>query len=478
MTKEQDWLDSMKAGEQGFAEGRFTDAIKAFESATKILPGRVEGWINLGSALLEAGRVETAATALKNAISIKPELALPHMLLGDALRQLGLSAQALASYQRAVSLQRSPMGLNKLACALRIARDMEQAEKLYQEAVRLEPGFTLAQVNLATLNIEMERFEEAAAQLSALAKLPLPPAERREVKQSMLALDAYFRLQEPIASLARDNNPAPLETALADTSHGDGKVDEDALEGIRPYFQYAHERADFPSILATRLPDDWPLIESLFMRGIVNSVDDYLEVSFEEVFRGEATGELRESLNMEAVIQAARMARGDLLDPLKAELHLRQWHALACRGLAGFLPGHFKYTQNWVAANPTSKRVEPALASSTLRHLISDMYRHLEPGLARAAFAWIALGDLHPFSDGNGRVARSWLNRELEWAGLMPALFGHEQGLKQALADAIPEVHAGAGDLSPVLDVIVKAQEFAADFCDQLAKSQRAVIKN
>ena len=76
--------------------------------------------------------------------------------------------------------------------------------------------------------------------------------------------------------------------------------------------------------------------------------------------------------------------------------------------------------------------------------------------------------DLHAFADGNGRVALSWLNHELEWAGLMPALFTKELGIKGELAAAMKAVRSGSGDLSPVCEAIAKAQQHAVAFCEEL----------
>ena len=153
----------------------------------------------------------------------------------------------------------------------------------------------------------------------------------------------------------------------------------------------------------------------------------------------------------------------------KAELHLRHWHALACREINGFMPGHFKYTQNWAASNPTFERVNPARASGTFRHFISDFYQDIPPGLARSAVVCMAICDLHAFADGNGRIGITWLNRELEWAGLAPALFSRELGIKGKLGDARREVRNSGGDLSPLLSVIVEAQQYGLEFCSQLA---------
>lgn len=191
-SEQRDWLNSMNKGQQKFQQGRFAEAIDAFSQATRLLPLRVESWVNLGAALLEAGRFESSASTLQKAIAISPDFMMSHMMLGDALRQLGLSNHSLASYRKAVSLKRTPAGLNKLACALRSRREVNEAKALYREAIGMAPAFTLAQVNLATLYVEMSRFEEASTQLNALAKLTLAPVEREEVEKSKLSLSEYY----------------------------------------------------------------------------------------------------------------------------------------------------------------------------------------------------------------------------------------------------------------------------------------------
>ena len=464
------WLLSMNIGKQSFQQRRLGDAVNAFGQATRLQPGRVEGWVNLGSALLEHGRFGESVAALDHAISLNPKLMASHMLLGDALRQLGEFQLALASYRQAVDMQRTPLGLNKLACALRVEKELEEAEALYREAARLDPNFTLAVVNLATLQIERDQFEEAQAQLSALAHRSLPPVEREEVASSLRALSEYFRLDAAITQLQARRDPAPLHAELKRTPAQALAVDQDALRNTRLYVDFAARFDDAGAQITGSPPPEWPLIESLFMIPYIDSVEQYLQLRAQPDNGRTATGALQESLNMEAAIVAARDSGSDLRDPVQAELHLRHWHALACRELAGFLPGHFKYTQNLTTRSPTMKRVEPALASGTFRHFIATLYPAPKPGLLRAAIAFMALLDMHPFADGNGRVALVWLNRELEWAGLMPALFRRDLGLKGELGAAIKTVRGNGGDLAPLLSNINHAQQYAQEFCAELAK--------
>lgn len=458
----------MNVGKQSFQRGQLRDAVSAFGQATKLQPGRVEGWVNLGSALLENQRFADAVSALDRAIALNPKLTVAHMLLGDTLRQLGEFPLALQSYRAACALQRTPLTLNKLACALRVRQQLEDSRKLYLEAIQLDPKFTLAQVNLATLHIELRQFAEAQTQLNALAARSLPRTERAEIISSQRALSEYFRLAEPLATLGTRDATAALLDALTHTPDTALDVDETALKTIRRYVESAAQLYDNASAITGSPPPQWPLVEALFMIPLVNSVTEFLALRTQLDNGQQATGDVLESVNMEAAIVAARINADDLLDPVTAELQLRRWHALCCRGLEGFLPGHFKYTQNWTTRSPTLKRVDPAMTSGTFRYFIRELYSALPPGLPRAAVVWMAVSDMHLFADGNGRVATTWLNRELEWAGLMPALCPRELGLNGEMGKAMREVRTNGGDLTPLLDVISRAQVFAHDFCREL----------
>ncbi len=460
----------MSAGQRHFQQGKLGNAAQAFTAATRLRPDRVEGWVNLGSALFEAQRFDVAAGVLKKAIAMNPGLMVTHLVLGDTLRMLGQWRSASAHYHRAVALQRVPISLNKLACALRAQGKPELAEGLYCEAIAMDSGFTLARVNLATLQIERRHYAKAAEQLSELAQLSLPSAEQREVEFAQRAVSEYSRLTNAITDLVEHNDPAPLEIALRAAPRRMLQTDDELLESLQRYAQSAGQLDNERVTIDNPLPEEWPLIEAMFMIPLANSVGEYQAIKAQMTTVQEPSIELLQSLNMEVVTNSARACQLDMIDPVKAELHLRHWHALACRNLDGFQPGHFKYTQNWVASHPTVRRVEPALASATFRHFISTIYSELPAGYARAAVVYMALLDLHLFADGNARLAFSWLNRELEWAGLMPAILPNNWGLNGALGDVLNEVRL-QGDVSPIIAVLIRAENYARTFCAELVAS-------
>ena len=61
--------------------------------------------------------------------------------------------------------------------------------------------------------------------------------------------------------------------------------------------------------------------------------------------------------------------------------------------------------------------VQPELVTGTLKKGF-ELYADLPEGLARAVFMMFLVADVHPFVDGNGRIARIMMNSELLSAGL------------------------------------------------------------
>ena len=98
---------------------------------------------------------------------------------------------------------------------------------------------------------------------------------------------------------------------------------------------------------------------------------------------------------------------GDLLDLLKRR------HAAIMEGRPDKRPGRFKDVNNQAGATTF---VEPALVVGTLRQGFG-MLQALSDPFARALLLMFLVAEVHPFADGNGRVARVMMNAELVGAG-------------------------------------------------------------
>ncbi len=88
---------------------------------------------------------------------------------------------------------------------------------------------------------------------------------------------------------------------------------------------------------------------------------------------------------------------------------LRQRHATIMDARPDKRPGEFKEEGNRAGATVF---VAPDLVEGTLAQGF-DFYRNLDSPFARAVFMMFLVSEVHPFADGNGRVARIMMNAEL-----------------------------------------------------------------
>ena len=92
---------------------------------------------------------------------------------------------------------------------------------------------------------------------------------------------------------------------------------------------------------------------------------------------------------------------------------LRHRHKKLMRGRPEMLPGGFKLRANRAG---NSFFVEPKLVPATLKKGF-ELFPLLPSPLARALYMMFLISEVHPFEDGNGRVARLMMNAELTAAG-------------------------------------------------------------
>lgn len=134
---------------------------------------------------------------------------------------------------------------------------------------------------------------------------------------------------------------------------------------------------------------------------------------------------------------------------------LRSHHALMLARRPAVNPGSFKLRPNRAGATAF---VHPDLVEGTL----TEGYRYYEPlpaGLPRAIFMMYLVAEVHPFTDGNGRVGRVLMNAELTAAGqqriVIPLSFrdNYLQGLRALSRNGNPQ---------PLVSVLDFAQQYAA----------------
>ncbi|MFZ5653402.1 MAG: tetratricopeptide repeat protein [Pseudomonadota bacterium] len=466
----------MAEGERFFARGRYEQATDRFRRAVQAQPRRPEAWVNLGVSLVEQRQYGAALQALERALELAPGFAPAHLARADALRGLGQLTPAVEGYRRAIALQPFAPAFNKLGCLLRVLRRGEEAESCYRKALELAPNYATARVNLATLQIDLGRFELARAQLQELSSVALPPEERREVTSAFSLLHEHQRLEAAIGEAVGGGALEPLRELLRQTDGQFLVADQVCMDQLRAVAESIQSYPDLAAELP-RFPDldpEWPILEAHFSLVLGNRLEDYLRTR-SELRAAAATGaaavpedKLSSLQNMIAVIVASRAGAPDLSDPITAELCLRYWHGLVTRNQPDSLPGQFKIQGNQVLGSLGVTRAHPLHVAGTVRQFFGDLYPRVAPGMARAALVFYAVSKIHAFTDGNGRLAGLLMNRELEKAGHAPFVFSSDLG--GAMSQALSEVYRHCNP-EPLLQVFGQAQTFTRTFCTALREA-------
>lgn len=118
-------------------------------------------------------------------------------------------------------------------------------------------------------------------------------------------------------------------------------------------------------------------------------------------------------------------------------------------------PGEFKTRTNFAGSTAF---VEPELVVGTLRRGF-EFFRSLREPFARAAFMMFLVSEVHPFTDGNGRIARIMTNGELISGGqhriIVPTVYREDYLL--ALRSLTRQ-----GRTDPFLKMLDRAQEWVS----------------
>ncbi|MCW2982110.1 MAG: filamentation induced by cAMP protein Fic [Solirubrobacterales bacterium] len=302
--------------------------------------------------------------------------------------------------------------------------------------------------------------EERLARMVALRGIASLNELRDQARRVAPALGAEAEMEElgDLIGAVLGTGAAPLSTASA-RAHGRG-------EGFDP------RRIELLDTLRTQLQQQLP--PTYVAQKVKRTTLSFFEAYFSNFIEGtEFEVSEAEGIVFGGVVPTGRFEDAhDVLgtfevidDPAKrgrvpadgAEFveQLRADHAVILGNRPAADPGRFKERAN--RAGGTSF-VHPDLVNGTL----IEGFRHylaLPEGFPRAAFMMFLIAEVHPFTDGNGRTARVFMNAELTAAGLqrivIPISYRDDylQGLRALSL---------GGDPKPLVRVLEFAQRYAA----------------
>jgi len=144
------WMAHNNLGTVLLQKGKVDDAIVHFRKALEIKADHADAQANLGSALLQKGELDEAIAQYLKALEIKPDYALVHYDLGNALLVKGQVDEAIAHYEKALVIKPDYAEVcNNLGIVLFQKGEVDQAIGYYQKALEINPRYLEARANLA-----------------------------------------------------------------------------------------------------------------------------------------------------------------------------------------------------------------------------------------------------------------------------------------------------------------------------------------
>lgn len=420
------------------AQGDFAQAAAIFRQATEVDAKSFAAWCNLAAMYAELNQAEEAAAAARQAIALQPNFGPAWANLGDALRLTGRQADAsFEAYRRAAALMpNSAETLNKLGATLHIRGQFSDSATVLRRALLLAPSYREARINLVTTLMSLQRAEDARTVLAEGTRLPgLPPEALSEWRSGLSLLDENLRLRPLLAKAVDQADPEMLVEAVA--ARGcEAPIDEALVTTIQMALRKTPIAGNGFSAWRPELADTWYAVEAHFSAHLGETADSIKQsrsllaaavagspAAAARTYRPEERDALAYYLLCRRFSGGIAAGHGTPSSPQEANAWLRLLHAQLTWHRPENTPGEYKVVANSVSANPWAIRTPPAAVAGTVGTLFLDCYRTATPGPLRAALVYFAIADIHPFPDGNGRLGRWLMNRELEAAGLCPVVY-------------------------------------------------------
>ena len=158
-------------------KGRLLDAVREYEAALAAEPNYAEAHNNLGTVLLRERRFDEAIAHHAAAVRLRPEF-LYFFNLANAFAEAGKYTEAAANYGQALKLEPgSSLAHHNLGLVLQSQGQSLRAVAEFRAALQLQPDYESAAFNLANRLADIGQLDEAIAYYRAAAQLDPNHAE-------------------------------------------------------------------------------------------------------------------------------------------------------------------------------------------------------------------------------------------------------------------------------------------------------------
>lgn len=141
-------------------QGQIPDAIVQMQKVLELNPNHLQAWNNRGLFLLQLGHPFDAIMNIDRAVAIGPGVAEYYNNRGAALMELSRYPEALADYDRALALKQFEHAHNNRGNVLAQLGRPKDAQDAYRAAIRCNPDYVDAHLNLSFQLLDEGNFEE------------------------------------------------------------------------------------------------------------------------------------------------------------------------------------------------------------------------------------------------------------------------------------------------------------------------------
>jgi len=245
--------------------GKIEDALRYFDTASRLNPRSVETWYYRALALQKLDRHEEAVESFDRALSEHPGLFEALHDRGTSLRLAGRPLEALESLNQAQALRPDSFAVYyNRALVFGDLKRYEEENRDYDSALRLNPAFVDALINSAVALGLMARFKDGLERASQAVALAPGNAGALFVRAELLAELKNFPAAQADyrAVLVLDPGHAPALSGLA-SLHAAAKQHDVAAQyfkkllSIAPDFPYALGKLAYSNMMCS----DWSSFE-------------------------------------------------------------------------------------------------------------------------------------------------------------------------------------------------------------------------
>jgi tetratricopeptide (TPR) repeat protein len=257
------WVAHDNLGSALLQSGKVREAIGHYEQAVRIKPDYTEAHYNLGNILVQAGRVQDGIGHYEQALRLNPDYAAAHNNLGNVLVQAGRVQDGIGHYEQALRLQPDYAEAHyNLGIALAEQGKVPEAITHYEQALRLNPDYAEAHYNLGIALAEQGKVQEAVEHYEQAVRINPDYAEAHNnlgnaLREIGRVQDAMGHFEQAL-QIKPDYAEAHYNLALAFRQVG--KLDEaihhyERAVQIKPDFAAAHYSLGNVLVQAGRVQD-------------------------------------------------------------------------------------------------------------------------------------------------------------------------------------------------------------------------------